>query len=138
MNSATLTFEKSFTRDWSLLLAELYHDVYVSECPKQIGWRLTETVYEGKYGMVTAYRSWAEVNSLKEAVISHLEVDSNWMNKRTQSFKETLLLLQAELDKFQQKSITLYLLGELLVIFQTVWQLKYRSSPDYVGLHFPV
>ena len=55
-----LIFEKSITRDWSVIFAQIWHKVYTKEFKKQFGWRYSEVVYEGKDEKVTVYRAPSE------------------------------------------------------------------------------
>lgn len=79
-----LKFEKSISRDWCLTNAELHQESFTQKFAEQLGWGLTEVIYEGQDNLVTVYNPQAEYrDGMRDFIISKLKHDKNWIEKQS-------------------------------------------------------
>ena len=79
-NNEKIEFEKSISRDWSVLFCELWQPSYTTELKKQYGWEHTDGLIEGKNNTVTVYHPPVErYVLLRDFIISKIFTDNQWL-----------------------------------------------------------
>jgi phosphoenolpyruvate synthase/pyruvate phosphate dikinase len=78
-----LVFEKSITRDWGIIYAQIWHEVFTSEFKKQIGWGYTEVVFEGQKNTISIYRAPKEhIEGMRNFILNQLDKDNTWLKQQ--------------------------------------------------------
>ena len=139
MKNSDLIFEKSITRDWSIVYTQIWHESYTKEFKKQFGWGYQEVIYEGCEGMTTGYRATIEhVVGLCNFVIKKLEKDPAWLAKES---KKLIAQIRTALDyikKHKEKNLKSYDNKKLAKVFEKFVALNIDLGPRFIiNLWFP-
>lgn len=97
----TLVFEKSLTRDWSLLAVQIQHTALTQEFQQQFGWGYAEAPFEGTEGHVSLYRSPQEhVEGMRRFLLTSLEKDPGFIHRAATSLKKDFIRFQQFIEKY--------------------------------------
>ena len=135
-----LTFEKSITRDWGIIYAEIWHKVFTEEFKKQLGWGYTEVVFEGKNNTITVYRAPKEhMDGMRDFILSQLENDQAWLDKHATNVKEKVEKTISWVESVETKKLRDYSGKELAHILDKFENMNLELGPRFIMmLWFPI
>jgi phosphohistidine swiveling domain-containing protein len=139
VNKKELVFEKSITRDWGIIYAEIWHKVFVQEFKKQIGWCYTEVIFEGENNNITIYRAPEEhMDGMREFILSKIDGDRFWLNRRAKRVKDKADRAALWIRSVEGR-LTDYSQRELMKIFEKFLKINIDLGPDFIiMLWFPI
>ncbi|OGZ66548.1 MAG: hypothetical protein A3C06_00910 [Candidatus Taylorbacteria bacterium RIFCSPHIGHO2_02_FULL_46_13] len=135
-----LVFEKSITRDWGMIYAEIWHKVFTEEFKKQLGWGYTEVVFEGKDNTISVYRAPAEhIDGMRGFILSCLSEKPNWLKEHARIVVEQVKAVFDLLEILRGKEYSTYSPKELANIFQEFIIRNVKLGPAFIMmLWFPI
>ncbi len=135
-----LVFEKTITRDWTLLTVEIWHEIYTDEFFKQFKWKYTDGIFEGKNGAVTIYRAPAEhMEGMKNFIIRNLENDGDWILKQAEIVEKEYNLFVKWLEGFESRNIGNLSFVELKSIIEKIFSKSVFLGPRFlIMMWFPI
>ena len=140
MEKSGLTFEKSITRDWGIVYAEIWHKVFTKEFKKQIGWGYTEVIFEGKNNTITVYRAPKEhIDGMRDFILSQIDKNKSWLDKHAIKVKEKVDDTISWIEKIEKKKLEDYSQKELAEIFEKFVKINLELGPRFIMmLWFPI
>ena len=135
-----LIFEKSITRDWCLINAELHQESFTKEFKKQLGWGFTDVIYEGKENVITVYYPPAEyISGMRNFILSRLNQDRSWIETQAAIVTEKVDTTLSWMETVQKKKLVNFSSKELGKITKTFIQRNLEIWPRFlVILMFPI
>lgn len=139
-NKEKLVFEKSITRDWGIVYAQIWHAVFTEEFKKQLGWGYTEVIFEGQDNTITVYRATKEhLDGMRDFIISKLNQDKHWLEEHAKSVKQNVAKVITFIESTEKRGLEKYTDKELLKIFKKVVAENILLGPEFVMmLWFPI
>lgn len=140
MATKKLVFEKSITRDWGIIYAQLWHKVFVEEFKKQIGWGYTEVVFEGKENTISIYRAPKEhIKGMRDFITKQLDKDPYWLSNHAKKVKEQIDSVIKWSNNIKNRSLNKYTSQELIIIAKTFMKKNTELGPRFIiMLWFPI
>ncbi len=137
---SSLVFEKSITRDWSLVFAQAWHEVYAHEFTRQFGWGYTEVVFEAREGALTIYRPPSEhLDGMRHFILTHLGRDPNWLDVQAEEVQNQVRLYQEWHAAFATERLDALTNARLRERLREYLTLNVRLGPRYLMmLWFPI
>ena len=138
-NSGKNIFEKSISRDWSIITAQIWNQIYTSEFKKQFGWGYKEVILEGKEGQVTVYRIQSEhIDGMRNFILNNLSKDKNWMKDQSKMVEKFVSDLKKYIDSLG-KDLSIYSSKENQEILEKLFSESVKIGPRYLMmLWFPI
>ena len=135
-----LVFQKSITRDWSSIYAQVWHKVFTKEFKKQFGWGLTETVYRVDDNCVSVYRAPLEyIEGMKSFVLKELKRNSRWLAQQAKEVLKQTESIIKWIRFVKRKPYSSYNNDELASILENLIRKNVEVGPKYiVMLWFPI
>ncbi len=135
-----IVFEKSITRDWAVLNAEIWHKIYTDEFFKQFKWKYTDVVFEGKENTVTVFRAPEEhIDGMRDFIIKHLEKDKNWILKQANIVEKNTSSLIKWLNNLKSKNLAELNSKELKNIIENLFIENIFIGPRFlIMMWFPM
>lgn len=135
-----LIFEKSISRDWSVLYTQMWYESYIREFKKQFGQVYSEVIYEGKEGSVEGFRAPIEhIDGLREFVLGKLKKDPSWLSKQSkiliEETKETINFA----NKIRERPLSEYSNKDLAELLKKFFELNIKLGPRFIiTFWFPI
>lgn len=138
-NTSLVTFEKSITRDWSVIYTQIWHEAYTKEFWKQFGWGYKEVLYERVNERTIGYRSPSEhITGLCDFVTNKLNKESTWLEKESKKLTKEVNDVLAYIKKHQTTCLSNHSNKELANIFENFIKLNLALGPRFIiTLWFP-
>ena len=135
-----LVFEKSITRDWCAVFAQIWHEVFTKEFRRQFGWGLTEIIYKVDKNCISVYRAPVEyIEGMKNLILDRLKKDSQWMTKQAKEVQKQAESIIKWINIIKQKPYSLYDNKKLANILNKLIRKNVEIGPNYiVMLWFPI
>ncbi len=135
-----LIFEKSITRDWGVIYAEIWHKVFTEEFKRQLGWGYTEVVFEGENNAITVYRAPKEhMDGMRDFILSQIDSNQAWLNEHAIIVKEKVKKTIAWVESVEKKKLEDYSEKELAKIFDKFVRMNLELGPRFIMmLWFPI
>jgi phosphoenolpyruvate synthase/pyruvate phosphate dikinase len=135
-----LVFEKSITRDWGIIYAQAWHQVFTNEFKRQLEWGYTEVIYEGKNNTVSVYRAPAEhLEGMRSFIIGEIEKDPSWLSKQAEIAKERFHSILDLVNAAELTPFPICASQELAKILYTFVQKNIELGPRFIMmLWFPI
>jgi len=135
-----IILDKAITRDWSLVFSESWYLAYMKEGKKVLNWALSENIYEGKNGMVTAYRAPSELlGTFRDVILREIEKDPKWLKKQSDILLHYGGLIEKMIEEVSSKGLKDLSSRELESIFKNYFEANVKFNfPYVVMLWFPI
>lgn len=140
MKENKLIFEKSITRDWGIIYAQIWHEVFTKEFKKQIGWGYTEVVLEGKDNAVSIYRAPKEhIDGMRDFILRQLDKNDSWLRKQSEFIEGKVSDIIDWVNKIKEKNFSEYSDKELGKILKEFVDRNIELGPAFIiMLWFPI
>ncbi|MBR9706466.1 hypothetical protein GOV14_05500 [Candidatus Pacearchaeota archaeon] len=135
-----LVFEKSITRDWGIIYAELWHKVFTEQFEKVTGWEYSEVVFEGQDNTISINRAPSEhITGMRAHIMNQLDNDPDWIHKHAQKVREQYKQVISWGEKVQEKDFSEYGDTELAQIAKDFMKYNIELGPRFIMmLWFPI
>jgi len=135
-----LIFEKSITRDWGIIYAEIWHKVFTEEFKKQLGWSYTEVVFEGEGNTITIYRDPKEhIDGMRDFILSQIDSNQVWLHKHATIVRKKVEKTIFWIESVEKKKLEDYSQKELAEIFKKFIKMNLELGPRFIMmLWFPI
>lgn len=127
--------EKTITRDWILIFAELWHKIYIGEFKNQYNWQYSEIIYEFKNEMVNVYRPFIEhYSTLPKFLNNFIENDYKAFVEKSISAIYITKQLESIINSVYDLELEEIAPNRLYDIFLKIYKLHIKLGPTYVLL----
>ncbi len=133
-------FEKTISRDLSVLFSEIAHEYFNYEFRKQFDWGYSEVIFEGKDGLVTFYRDKEEhTQGMINFIISQIENNKEWMEEQSEKEIQYVGELQNWIEEIKKKPFNEYKNDELAEILKIFSRKSVLIGPIFTFIQwFPI
>ncbi len=135
-----LIFEKSISRDWCLMNAELHQESFTKSFKDQFEWSFTEVIYEGKNNIVSVYNPISEYfDGMRDFVISKIKRNNKWMEEQAHIITADVNMLDRYFMSILKNKLFSLDNYELCTVFNTYIEWNYRIWPRFlIIVMFPI
>ncbi|MFH1246967.1 MAG: hypothetical protein V1644_01170 [Candidatus Micrarchaeota archaeon] len=135
-----LVFERSITRDWSVIYAEVWHRIYTLEFNKQFNWGYSEVILEGNEKNITVYRQPSEhIDGMRRFILKKINKNPRWMQEQCRIVERQVDYARKIFEAIQEKSLEKYSKEELAKKFAKFINQNVKLGPAFlIMLWFPI
>ncbi len=135
-----LVFEKSISRDWGIIYAEVWHRVFTYEFKQQFNWQYTEVVFQGEKNVVTVYRAPSEhIDEMRRLILKKIDKNPKWFKEQCRIVERQVDFAEKMLKAIQTKPLTEYSHEELAQKFARFIDQNIKFGPAFIMmLWFPI